>query len=194
MSEDSSGAGKPPSQLLSDEELMELYRKNGDESAFATLYERHAGRVYGYLSHRVPVRHERDEVHQAVFLKFHQARHLYEPEYDVLQWLFVIARTTVTDHLRKGQRAVLTVEDREDGVSRIEGIAAVLPAESDFDLETLCDLSERERSVVQMRVLDELSYQQIAEKLGQSQSNVRQLLSRALKKLRLSLEAKGTAR
>lgn len=187
MSENST-SGIFPLQL-SDEELMERYRTNGDEGAFATLYDRHARRVYGYLTQRIPKREECDEVHQCVFLKFHRSRHLYDSRHSVLQWLFVIARTTLMDHFRKVQRSVLTVDD-PDG---LQSAKAVVPEqlERSVEFDALKLLSERERSAIHMRVLDELSYHEIARRLGHSEPSVRQMVSRALKKLRLSLASKG---
>ncbi len=188
---------------LSDEELMELYRNQGEQDAFETLYQRHAGRVYGYLSRRIQDRSERDEIHQSVFLKFHQSRAQYDPQYSVLQWLYVIARSTTQDHLRKLQRTLVAVHDSEgesDGKQRhqIENIAAEASqeafgalGEAQVDLSALKEISDADRAVIQMRVLDEYSYEEIAKKLGRSEPAVRQMLSRALKKLRVWVEAKG---
>lgn len=171
----------------SDEKLMELYM-NGDESAFTDLYERYANRVYGYLSLRFSSRQERDEVHQNIFMKFHQSRSLFESRYSVAQWVFVIARTTVFDHFRKTQRMVPI---NDDGLAQAENLAEKQKVETDFNIEALSQLSEREREAVMMRVVDEVSYREISEKLNQSESSVRQTVSRALGKLRLSLKAGG---
>ncbi|MCC7442673.1 MAG: sigma-70 family RNA polymerase sigma factor [Bdellovibrionales bacterium] len=176
-----------------DEELMERYRTEGDEAAFATLYQRHAGRVYGYLSSRLPSRQDLDEVHQAVFMKFHQSRSLYDPKYPVLQWIYVIARTSVTDHLRRAGRSVPVIDDTT-ALDHAEAPPAERTPENEPDLDALENLSERERKAVEWRVLDELSYAEIAARLDQTETSVRQIVSRALKKVRLSLAAKGTAR
>jgi RNA polymerase sigma-70 factor (ECF subfamily) len=187
------GQGSPVK--LSDEELMHLYRAEANEQAFEELYSRHASRVYGFLARRLPVGPELDEIHQAVFLKFHQSRHLYDSKYAVLQWLFVIARTTLTDHLRKSQRAVVTSNNDEAWQqAELASLEERQDSSSDSDLPSLDSLSERERNVVTLRVIDELSYEDIAARVGQTEASVRQILSRALKKLRLSVAAKGAAR
>jgi len=176
---------------LSDEELMELYRKQGSEAAFAALYQRHSGRVYSYLSRRLASRQELDELHQAVFLKFHQSRALYDPKYPVLQWLFVIARTSLTDHLRKSERTVHTVDEPE----AIEAQPAPeAEMESVTDTELLQSLPEREQLAVKMRVLEEKSYGEISAILGQSEASARQMISRALRKLKAAFQAKGEHR
>ena len=53
------------------------------------------------------------------------------------------------------------------------------------------ELSEIQRAIVEMRVFDELTYEEISGKLELSPANVRQILSRAYKKLRLALNANG---
>src|SRR3954466_12690289 len=78
----------------------------GDNEAFRLLYARHSGRVYAYLRKKLDSPQETDEVFQACFLKFHQARDQYNPKYPILQWLYVISRTTLLDHVRKEGRQV----------------------------------------------------------------------------------------
>lgn len=171
----------------SDEKLMELYM-NGDESAFTDLYGRYAARVYGYLSRGFSSRQERDEIHQNIFLKFHQSRSHFESRYSVAQWVLVIAKTTVADHFRKMQRTVLMSNESR---AQIENLPTEQSVESDFDIETLSHLSDQERVAVMMRIVDEFSYREISEKLNRSESSVRQVVSRTLRKLRLSVKAGG---
>ena len=73
-----------------DEELMHLYL-SGEILAFEELYKRLSPRVYSYVLKKLESRQDADEIHQAVFLKFHNSRHNYDFKYTVLQWLFVIS-------------------------------------------------------------------------------------------------------
>jgi RNA polymerase sigma factor (sigma-70 family) len=45
-------------------------------------------------------------------------------------------------------------------------------------------LSAQQRQVVELKVFDELSYKEIAQRLVESESNIRQLFSRAIRKLK----------
>ena len=65
--------------------------------------------AYAYLSQRLGSRTETDEVFQEVFLKVHRARNQYDFKYSVLQWLYVISRTTLLDYYRNKSRTVPTV-------------------------------------------------------------------------------------
>ena len=53
------------------------------------------------------------------------------------------------------------------------------------ELEALKGLAPDQRQAIEMRVIDELSYDEIAAKLNRSQESVRQMVSRGLKKFRL---------
>lgn len=159
---------------------MRAYRL-GEESAFQELYRRHSGRVYSYLRKRLARREEADELFQAVFLKAHRLRHRFDFMFPFAQWIYVITKTTLLDHIRKQGRSV-PVADTEGELSQI---AAPPALEGERDLEILLVLQGEQRKVVEMRVFDELSYQEIAAHLGRSQESVRQTLSRALRKLKL---------
>ena len=164
----------------SDQELMQFYL-NGDSSAFNSLYKRHGSKVFSYLYRKTQGQRDlTEELHQAVFLKFHQSRLLYDSKYPVLQWLYVIARTTLLDHFRKLGRQV--VEDTDVSLENIAEPRPELSQERDFS--TLGQLTEEQRKAVELRYLDDRTYAEIAEKLGKSQESVRQIVSRALRKLK----------
>jgi RNA polymerase sigma factor (sigma-70 family) len=170
-----------------DEELMRGYRL-GEAAAFEELYRRYSGRVYGYLRKRLPSREESDELLQGVFLKAHRLRHRFDPKYPFSQWIYVISKTLLLDHFRKQGRSLPALESEID-LSQIEGPPALSGERS---LEILEQLNPEQRTVVEMRVFDEHSYDEIARKLGKTQEGVRQILSRALRKLRLEYKEAGS--
>ncbi len=58
---------------MTDEELMIAYRE-GDLSAFQTLYQRHKRRLMGYLITKLKDQNEAEDVFQTVFVKLHAGR------------------------------------------------------------------------------------------------------------------------
>jgi RNA polymerase sigma factor (sigma-70 family) len=160
-----------------------------DYSAFTRLYELHSGRVHAYLGRKLSNPEEVDEVFQKVFLKLHQTRSRYNPAYPFTQWLFVIAKTACLDHFRR--------QGRRPATESIEAFGDVFKAELSQDpgsvafkgekeLTILEDLPPDQRAALEMRVIEEKSYDEIAAALKKTEQNVRQLVSRALRKLRLS--------
>jgi RNA polymerase sigma-70 factor (ECF subfamily) len=172
-----------PQATRTDEELMRAYQ-GGDAAAFTELYRRHSGRIYGYLGKRIRSREEADEVFQAIFFKVHRIRHHFDFKFPVTQWLYVITKTVLLDHFRKQGRSV-PIEDGAD-LSQIEGSRAL---NEETGLEVLELLNSEQRKVVEMRVFEEADYDLIAKQLGRNEAAVRQILSRALKKLRLGWKA-----
>lgn len=154
--------------------------QDGHSHAFDELYRRHSGRVYAFLRVRLRNQEEVDEVFQGVFMKLHHSRRSYQAKYPFTAWLFTIARTTLFDHLRKKRREVETVDDTE----QLNQIAAE-EQRSEIDTSRIDALSEEQRTVVSLRVLEERSYAEIATLLGRTEGSVRQILSRTLRKLKM---------
>jgi len=161
---------------------MELYKK-GSMKAFEELYRRHRSKVYGYLCKRVGSRFDRDEIQQNIFLKLHGSRHNYDSSYPFMPWLFTICRSVLIDFVRsrdmKESPLVQGNEVLENLVAEdntAPGGGAVIPAMS--------KLSEDQREAIRMRYGEDFSFEEIAARLNKSESNVRQMISRGLKRLR----------
>lgn len=168
---------------ITDEELMERY-KNGSIGAFEELYRRHKAKVYGYLGKRVKSRCDRDEIHQNVFLKLHRSRHSYDSSLPFLPWLFTVCRNILIDFVR-------TKEAKEGRLVAGDGLIDSLAAAEDVEVSGLdavapamSELNEDQREAIRMRYGEDFSFEEIAKKLNTSAPNARQLVSRALKKLR----------
>lgn len=162
-----------------DEKLMLAYRA-GDEAAFRELYRRHGGRVHAFLRRRLAGAEEVDEVFQKVFARLHEARGRYEPKFPFAQWLFVLTRNVLLDHLRQDARR----RAREERAMSQDPGPAALEEVKDERPERLGELTGPDRQAVEWRVIDELSYAEIARRLGSSEAGVRQRVSRALRRLR----------
>jgi RNA polymerase sigma factor (sigma-70 family) len=162
-----------------DEELMLAYQ-NGQLEAFDSLFYRHRGRVYGYLIKKLGKEHQADEVLQATFMKLHQARHQYEVTLPFGPWLFTICRNTLTDFFRSEQRINQNEELNAEAVAEAPAEALsqshwVPPMES---------LSIEHRQAIELRYLQELSFEEISKKMKITPSNARQIVSRAMRKLK----------
>ena len=162
----------------SDETLMSAYRQ-GQSDAFEILYRRHSGKVYGFLMNKLKDREMADDVFQATFLKLHHSRAAYGPTLPFLPWLFTICRNTMIDSLRKKKR---TLEDFNQDA--IDNAPSPKPDVSEAVLPDLASLSSHQREALELRYSHDLSFLEIAQRLNTSSVNVRQLISRAVKKLR----------
>lgn len=174
---------------MTEEELMRRYRE-GDSAAFDMLYQRHSGKVYAYLRKKLSSQEEAEEVFQATFMKFHRSRQIYDPKYPVLQWLFVIVKSSLTDHYRKLGRQVPITDQAIENYSDISSQNERDEALSEERVATILQgLPPDQREIVERRVIKEDSYEEIAMSLKRSEAGVRQIVSRALRKLKNHLSA-----
>ncbi len=170
----------------SDEELMVLYQ-TGSEAAFNLLYRRHSSKVNGYLRRRLRDPQVANDVLQGVFIKLHRSRHLFNASFAFSPWLFTIARTVLLDHLKH-----MKTEEIIDGSAPIpESTSVDNPSSGSRAIPELTDLPEAQRSALELRYYQGLSFEEIAAKLDTTPGNVRQLVSRGIRQLRALMQGKG---
>ena len=109
-------------------------------------------------------------------------------------WLFTIARRQLAHYLRRG-RAQRTAMHRigirapsvhEDDLAAIEDAAGLSDVRVGLTVE-LGRLSHEQREALQLRVVQEMPYEEVARRLGVSEPAARARVSRALRSLQRSL-------
>jgi RNA polymerase sigma factor (sigma-70 family) len=178
--------------LASDLELLRACHT--DEAAFAVFYRRHERVVAGYLMRRTGrpdlTADLTAEVFAAAYLAAPRFRAGPEP---AGAWLLGIARNKLRRSLRR-DRLESSARERL-GIERIvvsdESLAAVAGAGGEDLLALVGDLPSEQRDAVTGRVLDELGYRELAERLGVTESNARQRVSRGLAAIRRRSQQPG---
>lgn len=163
----------------SDDQLMVLYQ-GGSEEAFQVLFSRHSGKVYGYLRSRTYSEQETADLFQEVFVKIHKSKHLYNKSLPVLPWIFSVAHSVWIDgHRKVGRRKEVYGVD-------FDGMATEGKNESRYPdvLPLTQGLPHQQQIVLQMRYVEEKTFEEIAESLKTSPVNVRQIVSRGIRHLR----------
>jgi RNA polymerase sigma factor (sigma-70 family) len=163
-----------------DEQLMKLYQ-NGDEEAFKVLYGRHSSKIYGFLKKRLNDNEKVAEVYQEVFIKIHKSKHLYNDSLPALAWIFTISRTVMIDEFRKNTN-IKTVYNYD--LEKIpEELEKTVPQ---FELanEALKHLPNQQKTAIEMRYINEQTFEEIAERLKVSPTNARKIISRGIKRIR----------
>lgn len=170
----------------SDEELMQNYQ-SGNQLAFEVLFERHSGKVLGFLSKRLMKKREAEDLLQEVFFKLHRSKHLYNSTLPFSPWLFSITRSVLLDFAKKKN-----LEDPVD-VNEFDKMGSTAnSSEFELDLEGLVStLPATQSEALGLRIYDEKTFEEIAERLSTSPENARQLVSRGIKKIKLALGRKG---
>src|SRR5437763_16899061 len=103
--------------LERDAELMVRVRE-GDDTSFALLLERHRGPVVHFLYRMVQNQPASEELAQEVFLRVYRSRATYEPTAKFTTWLFRIATHLALNWIRDGRK-----EKKQESLSEelIEG-------------------------------------------------------------------------
>ncbi|MGH2886100.1 MAG: RNA polymerase sigma factor, partial [Solirubrobacteraceae bacterium] len=158
-----------------------------DPTGFSELYKRHALAVYGWLSRRLPW--AASDLTAETFARALVSRDAFRDERDgsALPWLLGIARNVLADTLRNDrietrarERLGLPVDlANEDGFNEVEERLSPRLALQ----RHLGALPASEREALRLRVIDELAYDQVAEKLDIKATTARKRVSRALRRL-----------
>ena len=166
---------------LSDEDLMRLYAE-GQMEAFQALYSRHSAKVYGYLKGRLKHRDQADDLFQAVFLKLHNTRSKYDPTLPFVPWLFTISQSVLMDFYRASgrqqdlQNALQEMAQNENDPS--SSLASVISLQIE-------GLPDKQKEALKLRYEEDYSFDEIAKRLNTTSGNVRQIVSRALRSLKV---------
>ena len=170
-------------QKLSDEELMSLYI-TGDFAAFEILYKRHSGRVFDYLKKKVSAETAQDLL-QEIFAKLHKSRAKYNPQYPFLPWLFTISRNSLMDFYKLAETKLAKASSSSDVLFQNLPAVAVNAVGGDVDLaQLLTSLPPNQRRAIELRYLEDWSFEKIASHMNTSEGNARQLISRGIKLVR----------
>jgi RNA polymerase sigma factor (sigma-70 family) len=178
----------------SDAELIR--RADDDPEAFRDFYDRHCAVILGYFRRRTADPDTALELTAETFSRAWVARERFEDRHggSAAPWLFGIARNVLLMSIRRGEverrtAARLGVLERLG----LEGASAASPepewAEGADELLDSLPLSQRE--ALRLRIIDELSYDEVADALGTSRSAARVRVHRALTALRRRLTDKG---
>jgi RNA polymerase sigma-70 factor (ECF subfamily) len=166
-----------------------------DPSAFETLYRRHAARLRRLVAREVPEGAVLDivaETFAQVIVSAHRFRGTSDGE--AVAWLNAIAhnlargyhrRARVEDRARRALAIEESVREAIAVAGRCDGVALDLDA-------ALASLSATERQAVELRVIQELDYDEVARRLAIRPDAARMRVSRGLRALALRF-AEGTA-
>lgn len=188
-------------ESTADEILMAAYQA-GNEMAFRELFDRYAGRVYGFLLRRAGDPALAEDLSQETFLRVHRARASYDSNRSFRAWLFAIVHNLLADTLRRRERTPRTssLDDpladptiawqaTEQLVGKALSPENVLIAQqmnSALD-RALRTLTSDEATVIMLARFEGLSYEDISQVVGRSALATKQLAYRALKQVRQHL-------
>lgn len=165
------------------EELMKIYIDGDPDdavSAFEELYFRYHQRVYVYCLKRLNIKADAEDVLQKIFLKLHESKHLFSDKYKFEQWIFVIAKTSVFDSLRKRLSDVRKIE----ALINSHDVSLPMDEENKIEISEISTLNDDQKKMLELKYVDDLSYKEISEILGKTEVSIRKTVSRLMLKLK----------
>ncbi|WP_433424171.1 RNA polymerase sigma factor [Microtetraspora malaysiensis] len=179
------------SAVIDDATLIAQSRRRPDR--FAALYDRHFREIYAYISGRLGGQIA-DDLAAEVFLVAFRKRDTFDPARGaVLPWLYGIATNLVAQHRRSEMRrldALLRTPPDTTAEHGHEDVVAtrVTAASTQGRLAAaIGDLPDRDRDVLVLVALGELTYEEVAQALDIPFGTVGSRLNRVRRKLRARL-------
>lgn len=164
--------------------------KTGDQTAFTFLLDHYWNEVYHFILKRTENETDAEDIAIETFSKAFDKIQTYNPEFQFNTWLIAIAKNVHIDLVRKKKSHLSTNYDQEH--LQAYNIADTSPsAEDDLISEQnlsrlllfIKELKPTYQEVIQLRYFQEMSYQEIADKIGEPLNNIKVKLLRAKKLL-----------
>ena len=166
--------------------------KQGDQIAFTYLLHKYWNEVYHFIYKRTQNETIAEDITIETFSKAFDRISQYNDEFAFNTWLIAIAKNVHIDFLRKKKSTIFIELDDEENNSSTYSIIDTSPTIEDEiiqqqNLKKLLDcikqLKPDYQEIIQLRYFQELSYQEIADEINESLSNVKVRLLRARKLL-----------
>lgn len=174
-----------------DYQLVCMARENGDQQAYADLMKMYKEPVYLMLLKMTKSPSDADDLTMEAFGKAFCQLHLYNPTNAFSTWLFSIASNNCLDFIRKQRMQTVSINEMQTkGENDIYEYP--LPADAPNPEEALMNEQRREqlrglvgllkpryRELVELRYFEELSYEEVAQRLNLPMGTVKIRLKRA---------------
>lgn len=158
----------------------------GDEQAFAALYNSYVDDIFRFIYLRVEDQQTAEDICSGVFLRAWEKLGSYQVRgVPFRAWLFRIARNAVIDHYRtrKNNTSLDAVVNAHDESKLSISQEVGLRLESDRVLRNMQRLTEDQRNVLTLKLVNGLTTKEIAKVMGKRSGAIRALQMRGLQAL-----------
>ncbi len=177
----------PPAEGDADGVLLVRFAE-GDEAAFAALFRRHAALVWGVCQRALPMAHDAEDAFQAVFVVLARKAGALRRSEPLGPWLHRVAWRTA----QKAKARRIRVEAVEETAYTMDPAAGLLRRERRGLIDEEIDrLPARYRQPVLLCLVEGMTNEQAARRIGCPVGTVQSRLSRARDRLREALRRRG---
>lgn len=152
------------------------------QEAALSLFDEYADKIYEFARYSLGNAEDAEDLVQEVFMRVYRTWGNTELD-NPGAWIWTIARNLIRDtYRRRSRRKEQPVADLERWTHEARGPDTLVEVE-----DVLMTLTEMERQVVFLRLIEDLPVEATAKAIGSSSVNVRVTLHRAIRKLRVTL-------
>lgn len=162
--------------FINDAQLVSNYI-SGDERALSILINKHQSRLYGFIFSKIQDRDAANDIFQDTFIKVIRTlkRGNYNEQGKFLPWVMRISHNLIIDYFRKNNRMPKFKSKNDfdifsvisDDSLNIEN--KIVDAQIEDHVRVLLDeLPEEQKTVIKMRIYQEMSFKEISESTGVS--------------------------
>lgn len=183
---------------FSDENLVGQYLSNKDEKALEELVKRYLPLIYGFVRKYTGNQDTASDIVQETFVKVWQNLNKFDQSKSFKAWIFTIAKRTALDWLKKKNALPFSaIEENEEDKSFIDSLAddaiSVLEQLSQNELSknlafAVNQLPPHQKSVINLRIEGDLTFNEIAQLLEMPLNTVRSHYRRGVALLKRILE------
>lgn len=174
----------------------------GDKQALQIIYEAYGKFIYAIVYDLIKSREDAEDITSEFFIKLIRVAGGFKKEYSHKAWIAQIARNMTIDLIRKRGKEVLLYEDTENGENPQNMFeignqeAQISPVEEQTILaedikQAMETLSFKEREIMDMKLLGDMKFREIAQTTGQPIGTVTWLYNQGIQKLRRCLKEYG---
>jgi RNA polymerase sigma-70 factor (ECF subfamily) len=165
-----------------------LYTQALTKRSLNELFQNHWTEVYSFAKSKTRNHHQAEDLTCETFIKAFLKFETYNPSQKFKNWIFTICKNTFLDTLRKQGNAVTYLEDQlyfEVNDTKPSPVDLLILKENYLNLlNKIGQLNKSDQEIINLFYLEDLSYEQITERLNISYANARTKLNRAKHKLR----------
>lgn len=159
--------------------IKNMITKKNEREQFNDVIRTHQQMIFAYIFRIVKNYQDAEDLTQDTFVKAYRKMDTLKDNRKIKSWLYQIAYHTAMDYVRK--RSVLLLFD----ASKVNEVVYEVDYFSDETTnEIMATLNYKEHTLMTLRVLEEMSYEEISSIMHVSSTVLRKRYERLIKKLR----------
>ena len=167
-------------------EINQLFEefKNGKKEVLEEIYNKYQKVIFGIAFGILKNKDDAEDIVQLVFIKLHTLDNSKLPENNIPSWLYTITKNETLQFLRKQKNNIDldSIYDLEAPNSEINKLIA-----QETYNKLISNLSSKEKEIVSLKIISNLSFEQISEILGEKTGTIKWRYYKAIYNLKLIL-------